>query len=222
MKPDAINESYEFVKWVTPDMEPMAVKLAKEVAAPNAFENHLPDPLREPGEREVLVDGWGRERVMLIQVEIRASSGRITASASSRNGRIATRTTRPCVPAGAMQIGGGLEKLPVSSIKDVKPPASLSRAHLFHCRAGGLSCRGLTGVAFMDQGEKLRVRHGAPTGGACSPMPWWRRLITMSSRCPAKAILTCSTGFTRFATSSSWSPAGSKRERSTWPRPMAS
>jgi len=122
MKPDAISYSYDFVKWVTPDMEPMAMKLAKEELSPNEFEDHLPDPQREPGERVVLVDGWGRERVVLIEVEDQGIlNWKKYGVRVFKRWAESDEDDKALRSRGAMQIGG-LEKLAVSDIKDVKAP----------------------------------------------------------------------------------------------------
>ena len=121
MKPDSITDSYDFVKWVTPDMEPMAVKLATEELDSSSFENHLPDPQREPGERIVLVDGWGRERLMLVDIDDEGiywkDYGVLTFKKWPQN----EEEEKAFRSRGAMQ-NGGIDRVDLKTIKSVKAP----------------------------------------------------------------------------------------------------
>jgi hypothetical protein len=122
-KADAISDTYDFVKWVTPDMEPMAEKLAKRTIQTSDISNHIPDPQREPGERVVLVDGWGKERVVLIGIEDQGIYWKDYGVRTFKRWAESAEDDKALRSRAAMQIGG-LDKVEVGSIQGIKPPAA--------------------------------------------------------------------------------------------------
>ncbi len=115
--------AYYFEKWVTPDMEAMAAKLATEDFDPADFSNRMPDPQREPGEQIVLVDGWGRERAMLIDVEDDGIFWKEYGALKFKQWPETDEEEKVFRARGDMQIGG-LEKVELKNIKEVKAPAA--------------------------------------------------------------------------------------------------
>jgi hypothetical protein len=115
--------TYRFEKWVTPDMEPMVVKMEPKDFDPAQFINHMPDPQREPGERIVLVDGWGGDRVMLIGVEDQGIFWKNYGVLTFKRWAEDSRDDKVLRSRGAMQIGG-LERVDLKDIKDVKAPST--------------------------------------------------------------------------------------------------
>jgi hypothetical protein len=115
------KDPYYFVKWVTPDMEPMAEKLMTKEISPKDIEGHIPDPQREPGERVVLVDGWGRERLLLIQIEDQGIYWKDYGVRTFKKWAEGDEEAKAFRSRGALQIGG-IEKIDLSTVKGLKEP----------------------------------------------------------------------------------------------------
>jgi hypothetical protein len=121
-KPDDTADYYEFLKWVTPDMEPLAAKVAKDIDTAY-ITNRIPPPDREPGERVILVDGWGKERVMLIEVEDQGIFWKEYGVPTFKRWAEPGEDDKALRSRAAMQ-HGGLEKLDLAQVKKVQAPTN--------------------------------------------------------------------------------------------------
>jgi len=117
-KPDSIDSSYDFVKWVTPDMEVMAASMAKMEVSVNEFENHVPDPEREPGERIVRVNDGSRDRLMLISIEDQGIFWKDYGVRTFKQWAETEEDEKAFRSRAQLQIGG-LDKVDIKSIKAV-------------------------------------------------------------------------------------------------------
>lgn len=112
---------YAFRKWVTPDMQKAALALVKENLTLDAFKGQtVPEPTREPGERVVMVDWHGKERIMLIGIAdihhiFSADEHGICTFKRWADGEDDERALRS---RGAMQLGG-IDKMRLHQIQKV-------------------------------------------------------------------------------------------------------
>jgi hypothetical protein len=119
--PDQLSDSYKFIKWVTPDMEPLAAKVCRGELSPNEIGGHLPDPQREPGERIVMVEGFGRNRLLLIGIEDQGLFWKDYGVRMFKRWPADEEEEKAFASRGSIQIGG-IDKVDLKSIKNVKPP----------------------------------------------------------------------------------------------------
>jgi hypothetical protein len=73
------SANYFFIAWVTPDMEPIARQLEPNPRRmpTTMIVNHLPVPMEETGERIVIINAWGKDRMAVVMVaEGKTGAGR--------------------------------------------------------------------------------------------------------------------------------------------------